>query len=814
MIGRQDLSSALASLSLARNYSLSVVLSLALAIGVLAAMVNLHHQLLIKPLPYPAQQQLYLLKGDSLREGEVDLKGVVPYSAILELYRNDSEHFATKGLVHFCFDVIRSIPDQAKVYTGYITPEYLALLQPPMALGRIFNSDEGLGAKTPVTVLSFGAWQKFFQQDPNVLGKTLRFGDVDFQIIGVTAADFIEPQLQSERRATQVWLPWDFGPLRPDERDGWGWLFADQYFVGLLKPDLQSQQVAVQLSAHVNSLFRQYTRDIPFFAKRSLSVELVNYRQAIVGDTHYITLLLLAGAVVLLLTALISISHLLLLRGLSQQQYMAIKSALGARPAHLFNALLAEVLLLLTAALFFAVAIAYGIIAVFKSVARDQLPRLAELQLSWQGLLLVSLGCALLLGGFSWLLSRQINYRTLHGLLQRSGKGVGIQLSSRRRGALLFIQVVLMAILLSSSLHILVQSWRKLVQPVGFAMENVYQIPLSIGSLREQPIVERKTNLHILRDRLLLHPKVFGASLAASYFPTSAEYVSHAFIAVDKHLRVQKQAVITAIDSHYLQVLQLPLVAGRNFSEQESRDSPARVIVNQTLAAELGADGQVVGRTFYWPDERATPFEVIGIVRDFSLPNRPEESRLFIPHTEAEYPGLILRLRTGENFTLEEMNRILEKTNVQFKAAGIVSMEQAYDRLVAPQRLSVAIAMVLAVLALLLGMLGIYSVHAYSVQLRRFELGIRMAIGARPIVLAVQLLKNNGIPLAVGLLVALPLLVCAAYWLDRSHFWVIGIVSIWMLVSLFIIALSVIASLIAIIPIIGKSASHALTGRQ
>jgi putative ABC transport system permease protein len=811
MISAKDFSVAFGSLRKNLGYLLTIVLTLGITLGALVAMFNLNYQILAAPLPYPDAERLYLMHCATFRNAQPESLGVdniMPYPLLVESYKQHSEHIEHKALVNFYVDAIRGLPDTPQVNTSYITPEYLQMLQPPMSMGRVFAADEGLDAQAPVTVISFKTWREIFHSDPEILGKTLRFGAVDFKIIGVTAEHFSEPQLVGLAHETQVWLPWDYNLVPPGYR-GWSGFVDREYLVVKLKPGTNLNAAEQDLSVRLNGRFQEENAAVAYFSGFSLGFTLMSYQRVIMGDSKTRILMLLAGALVLLLIAAANIVNLMLARAASQQRTMAIKAALGAQKWHLFSGLLAEILYLMALASLLSLVVALGGIALLKMFASSYLPRLAELQLSWPSMLFALVAALLLAVSFALMVSHQVNYRALNMMLQTSGKGVGIQISARVRRLLILVQVVLAGILLTINVQILQQSLQHIAQPLGMALENIHELELNIGLQSSSLPEERKRNLMAIRAELLASPKVENASLT-NFFPIgqNSAGADYGLISAAADFSNSKRALLTFTDERYLKIYAIPLLLGRHFDAREFQEDTHVIIINETFARSLQADGQVLGKRYY--AGMGDPYEVIGIVRDLSLPGVAEEPRMFMPQANVDFPRILLQLKPNQAFTKEELNQLMARVNSQYKVAIFLSMTHAQARLLAQARLSAALTTALALLTLLLASLGIYGVLSYSVLLRRFELGIRMAIGAGPRTIFMKVLRDNIVPVLVGLALAFILLVALWGWVQARGY--DAGLTLWVCVgpAALILLLVTIACLVSVWNIIRRPAILAL----
>lgn len=812
MLTIRDLSTAFHSLSKAKGYVITIVLTLGITLGALVAMFNLNYQLLAAPLPYPNADRLVVAKSERFDKNILIKDRNAPYAAWIESYRQEDAQFEQKALLAYTVSVERRRPDSPVLNTISITPEFFNMVHAPMELGRRFAASEALDAMNPVAVISHGAWVKYFQQDPNVLGKTLNIMEVDFKIIGVLAESFIEPELYQRGWETDVWLPMDYDDVPVQFRKHWNNSVSSTFLVGLLQKGIDKSAAEQSVSSRVASRFKDETAHLPEFSDASLRFKLETFSAVILGSASQQSLLMLAGVLVLLLIATTNVLNLILARTANQQRSMAIQVALGAQQKHIFSAVLAEISTLMLGASLLAVVVALVLLELLKIAAEGQLPRLQELHINPATLVFTFLVAAVLATIFALLVSRQINYRQLNSVLQTSGKGVGLQISSHIRKLLIFSQVALTAVLLAASLHILLQSSRQLVQPVGYHTSDQYQVFFSIATLWSSTTeAERRAYVARVIDDIRANPKVLAVG-ATSLSPISYRNPSSDLLRVDGLDDKKISAVQTYCDGSYLQVAAIPLVAGRYFTDAEVREHAQVMVVNETLARTIQPDGKVLGKKVYRQnDDSGKAIEIVGVLKDLQLPGIPEPSRFFQAHL-TQNPELVVRVKPGQQLSPTEMNTLAAKINPQLKIFYMKTTEQVIDQLTMPQKTAAVLTAALSLIALGLAAIGIYGVLSYSVQLRKFELGIRMAIGARPNTVFLQILKDNLTPVIIGLLVSLVVLIGLWVWIQQTSYSLQTTSLGWLLPPVLIIALTAATSLLSVWQIIRKPASNILRG--
>ncbi len=807
-----DFKNAFHSLSKAKGYVITIVLSLGITLGALVAMFNLNYQLLAAPLPYPNADRLVVAKSERFDKQILVKDRHAPYPAWIESYRQEDAQFEQKALLAYTVSIERRMPDSPVLNTISTTPEFFNMVQAPMKLGRRFGASEALDTMNPVAVISHGAWVKYFQQDPNVLSKTLNIMEIDFKIIGVLDENFVEPELYQRGWETDVWLPMDYDDMPVQFRKNWNGSIGSAFWVGLLQKGVDKTAVEHSVSNRTAARFKDETANLSELSDATLRIKLETFSTVILGSASQQSLLMLVGVLVLLLIATTNVLNLILARTANQQRSMAIQVALGAQQKHIFSAVLAEISTLMLGASVLAVLVALALLELLKIAAEGQLPRLQELHINPVTLMFTFLMAAVLATIFAVIVSRQINYRQLNNLLQTSGKGVGLQISSRIRMLLILSQVALTAVLLAASLHILLQSSRQLTQPVGYHTSDQYQVLFSIATLWGNTTEEeRRAYVSRVIDDLRANPKVLAVG-ATSLSPISYRNPSSDLLRVDGLDDKKLSAVQTYCDGSYLHVAAIPLVAGRYFTDAEVREHAQVMVVNETLARAIQVDAQVLGKKVYRQnDEGSKAIEIVGVLKDLQLPGMLEPPRFFQAHI-TQNPELVVRVKAGQQLTPTEINALAAKTHPQLKIFYMKTTEQAIAQLTMPQKTAAGLTAALSLIALGLAAIGIYGVLSYSVQLRKFELGIRMAIGARPNTVFLQILKDNLTPVIIGLLVSLVVLIGLWIWLQQTSYSLQTTSIGWLLPPVLIIALTAATSLLSVWQIIRKPASYVLRG--
>ena len=225
---------------------------------------------------------------------------------------------------------INSIASHPRVNTTYITPEYLTLLDMPLAMGRYFDQSEALNTHKPVAIISFKTWKNLYHQQADIIGQTIRVNTTSFNIIGVANENFSEPALYEVGRETQIWLPWDFNPVPERGRNGWGHFAPNLFMLSQINNEFNPYQAEQLLTPQLNTRWKQELVGNARFKDLSLSIKLRSIVDVVSGDNNTGIFLLLSAVIGLLIMTFTNISHLFVARGAEQQHQAAIRVALGA----------------------------------------------------------------------------------------------------------------------------------------------------------------------------------------------------------------------------------------------------------------------------------------------------------------------------------------------------------------------------------------------------------------------------------------------------------------------------------------------------
>ena len=363
----------------ARNTGLFalVVVALGVTLGVVVCALQFTHLVSSQPLPYPEQERLVVIEQLILDHIAHPQSRELSYPAIELLHREARAVLSASVMIDQARDLVTSHPAQPLVTVGYVSAGYAELFAPPMALGRFPGAGEHGGEQRPLAVISHSTWRDLFDLRRDVLGLRIRTAaGVDFEVVGVTAHEFVEPEFYGPGKRTAVWLPWAFNPS--PRQWGWGSGTETLTLAGRLPETADARQVGERLSQLLNT---RWAEEIGASAGDrqgwSTRVELTPAQQVIAGSAAEVGPLLLAGTLGLFVITLVNIIHLLVARVAERTREFSIQRALGASHRHVFGQVLADTSVLMLPVAVLAVLVAglglYGMVRYTTRVIRSEI---------------------------------------------------------------------------------------------------------------------------------------------------------------------------------------------------------------------------------------------------------------------------------------------------------------------------------------------------------------------------------------------------------------------------------------------------------
>jgi putative ABC transport system permease protein len=730
----------------------AAILCLALGIGSVTVAFSFVHGVLLRPLPYPEPEGLVVIWNQFLGK---DLPKAPSSGQEFEDHRRQQQERrafeAVAGFLPWDYNLSDGTGEPVRASGCRASAVLFSLLGTEPAVGRTYSPAEE-ARQEPVVVLSHSLWQRRFGGEEGVVGRTVTLDNVPHEVIGILPRDFLFPLVDAD-----VWVPFTPNPAIPRRVRG-------VRLVARLGEDVTLQQGQAQ----VDLLAEQFRREHPdlYPPESGFGIRLLSLREEILGDVRPLLLALQGAVFLVLLIACANVANLLLVRAAGRSKEIALRTALGAGPGTLLRQLLGESLLLALPGAALGLLLAALGVRLLTSLEVASLPRVESVGIDG-GVVLFTLGVALLTALLTALLPSLWALKTdLNTTLKEGGKtestGSG---RSRVLGGLVALEIALaVAVLIATGLT-LRSLGHMLASDPGFRDQGVLTLRLDLSSTRYRQPQDRVALFHAVRERLAALPGVTGVGIL-SYLPPEDRLVGGVPEVQGRQLPPGVTDGLVRygmVDPEYFDTLEIPLVDGRGFTEQDHPAATPVVVVDRHLAQRYWPDRNPLGQKLQLvgierPGNWRTVVGVVGAVKAQGLAADVTE-QLYVPYPQLPTNTFGVALATaGEPMTLAPAVRaaIWEIDPAQ-PVAELRSMEDRLASSVAGPRFHTLLFGLFGLVALALAAIGVYGVMAYSVGQRRQEIGLRVALGATGGSILGLILRRAMLLAAVGVAVGLVL---------------------------------------------------------
>lgn len=750
-------------------FSIAVIATLALGIGGTTATFSLVNGILLAPLPYPEADRLVRLThtADSAGRATVDLS-----DAIVMLYQSETRVFA--GVAAWRFDdgdLGPSAADQTavRVRGARVTASFFDVLGVPPAFGRAFAPGDDRPGALRVVVLSHRLWKERLHGDPDAIGRQIDVNDVPRTIVGIMPPRFAYPA-----RHAELWLPLALDPARTRPAT------LDLIGIGRLERGVSTEAARADLARVLDSLGELSEGGAPAapWPEARIAPHVQSLRDSIVGPSSQLLWLVFGSVLLVLLGACTNVAGLLLVRAESAQIELAARVALGSGFMGILALTLSESVLLSVLGGGAGVSLAVASTSVVQSTGTAlSLPRLEGVGVD-APVLLFALGttvfCALFVSGLPLLRAGRVS---ITQVLRRAGRGPADSRASRRtRNALVVSQIALAVVLVTSS-GLMTRSLLRLVDVrPGFDATRVVTSRVLLSYTSYGSADARLSFFQSMVREAHAIPGVRDVALT-DRVPLGGDSLQMAIEVEDRPARANTggtEHAVVRVDGPYFRTLRIPLLRGRTFGAQDATRPVDEAIVSHAFAARywpgtspLGKRVRATGGRWY------TIVGEAGDVRDDPLEEPPSET-VYLPivtqpqEANASMPpalSLVVRTDAGEGETLSAIRRIVGALDPTVPTYDEGYLQQLVHEASARTRALTVLLTIASVATLLLGAVGLYGITAYSVSIRRRELGIRMALGARPADIS-RMVSLHGLGLgAVGIAIGTACSLATAQWL-------------------------------------------------
>ena len=758
--------------------------TLALGIGATTAMFTVVNSVLLRPMQFPEPERIVLLEAVNPRLGIKESNVSVP--DVVEWQQQSQSFEQIAGFI--TWGAFMATGDETeRVRAAGVSPEFFPLFRTNPLSGRTIQAGDVQAKSEPVTVLSYGLWQRRFGGAANVINSKITLSGVTGTIVGIMPAGFNYPD------DTELWTAY---PLDATEARDNRYLNA----VSRLKPGVSIAQAQTELDTISQRLAQSYSE-----TNSGWGVRLTELRERMVGELRPALYMLFGAVAFVLLIACANVANLLLARAAYRQKEIAVRTALGASRWRVVKQLLTESLLVSVVSGVIGLVLSVWLVKLLIAISPPNSPRFDEISINWQ-VFVFAFGLTILAGLLFGLVPALQTSRTdLNETLKESGRSGSPGGSRNRIGGFLIVSEVALSFVLLAGAGLLIKSFVHLreIDP-GFQADHVLAVRLTLPAGKYKQGEPRAQIYQQLLEKVKAVPGVQAAGAVLSLPLRGDNFNLGRGVLLEGRPAVPEAATNAAhltVTPDYFRTLNIPLKQGRMFTDYDNAQSTKVVIVNETMARQQWPGESPIGRRFsIWRDEKFSR-EVVGVVGDTkSSLDKEGEQQMYVPYAQdATWGSLSFVVRTSSEPTAVAgaVREAIKSVDKGVATYNLKTMSDVVSTSAAPRRVPMLLLSSFAGVAMLLAMIGIYGITSYYVTQRTREIGVRMALGAQIADVLKLVLRRAMLLVVIGVVVGVAGSIVVTRYLETLLFGVKPIdVITFVAVAFGLVFVALIASLI------------------
>ncbi len=760
----QDLKVALRSLWRSKGLSITVIVTLALGIGANAAIFSLVRGVLLRPLVNRGEDRLIYIRQSAPGYGDEDAAFSVPEVQDLKVSVRSVGSFGEFSAIGF---TMIGLGEPREVRAGVVDGSYFDVMGLRPVLGRLLDQQDDGPNAAGACVLTYRFWKDSLKGDPTVIGRTIRLDPRTATVVGV-----LEPSVQYPSQ-TEILVNVVTSPHHLSATMVMGRVHRMTELFGRLAPGATLDQARAELRTDYAAMVLAHPEAYP--ASAHYQIDAVMLRDQITSGAKTILWVLLAASGLIFIIACSNVANLILARSVRREGELAIRAALGATTAALRRTLLAESLLLSVAGAVLGVLSAQPMVAVLARYASRFSVRALDLRVDmsvlWVGAALAIISAVLLA-----FVPRLPSVESSGGIGLASSSSVRISSGTSRRLRIFAVTQIAASFMLLAGASILIKTLITLQETqTGFDMHRVLAVNvpvMSYGKTSEdiikfyREVIQRISELPGV-DRVALGTTVPWRD-AGNYGP-GLQFTGEGH--VKGNHEEDPMAQLRVVSPGFFAALGVPLIAGRDFNDNDRRGGEPVVIISQSAAQRMFPGQDPINRHIMWTDPvmqfiyiSPGPRRIVGVVADVDDEHIEPGPSLTIYHPFGQVPDdtskelplfggrLFVHTRSDPHTLIIPLTRIIRGLSSEQPVEHAATLEDIRAEVLTPDRLNTLVFSGLAGLALAIAVVGVAGVLAFSVSGRTREFGIRLAVGAQPRHLLIGVITEGAVMAVAGIL--------------------------------------------------------------